>query len=214
MKKILIITMVILLQNGFCSNISRAANYNNDALVQKMGKDKDVVKFFKLALAKKLSEEILLAKEKNSEKISVEEKESFEKLCNKTIISLETVNNKYPEFNDLSINEKRDVIRAVGSLNFSEIVVCLGALYNVVKDVCGSITKIEAAVLGTCFAVSAAWDIAVVYFTGGIATPTLLPVVTAETTYCATIAKTAAYGTCIVSGIATIVVCLQNEAGD
>jgi hypothetical protein len=211
MKRILIFTMVMLLQNGFCSNISKAANYNNDELVQKMSKDKDVTKFFKLVLARRLSEDIAVENVKKGITISIEQKGEFEKLTNKTNIALEKIIDKYPELNTLPIDKKNEVMRAVASLSYFEVITCLGAP---IGGICGAISGVEKAVLATCLGIAAGADMIAAYFTAGGSSAVLLPVVTAETSYCASFAVGSSYAACFVTVLSSVIVCLQDEAGD
>ncbi|MCU0467614.1 MAG: hypothetical protein MUF58_03360 [Arcicella sp.] len=213
MKKILIFIIVMLLHNGFCSNISKAANYNNDELAQRMSKDKDVVKLFKLSIAKKISEEMSVENTKNGISTSAEDKVEFDKLCSRATIAWQTVITKYPEFNNLPINEKTDVIRAVAELRFGEIWSCLNS--HITSD-CGLVFTFawQQAAYWTCMGISAVADILFVVETAGIGATALAPLVTTQASSCYLFSTGVAATACGVSVITKTLNCLKAEAAD
>jgi hypothetical protein len=214
MKKIFTFILLLLcLQNGFCTNISGIIISNNDELAQKMSKDKDVIKLFKIAIAKKVSEEISIENTKNGISTSTEDKVEFDKLCSKASTLYQEVITKYPEFNDLSINEKNDVLKVVASLRFGEIWSCLNS--HITSD-CGVAFTFawQQAAYWTCMAISAVADILFVVETAGIGATALAPLITTQSSSCFLFSTGVAATACGVSVITKTLNCLKAEAAD
>lgn len=205
--------MVMLLQNGFCNDISSTMISNNDELAQTMSKDKDVIKLFKLSIAKKISEEMAVENTKNGINISAEDKVEFDKLCSRATIAWQKVITKYPEFNNLPMNEKTDVIRVVASLRFGEIWACLNS--HITSD-CGLVFTgaWQQGAYWTCMGISAVADILFVVETAGIGATALAPLVTTQASSCYLFSTGVAATACGVSVITKTLNCLKTEAAD
>ena len=241
MKKILYLTITVLLQIGVCNIIHGNTNITNSnsryhllsmsqafplqngisiehkELIEKLSKDKDFIKFYKYSIAGSLQKGLVENKIKNNVEVPNEDKLLLEEITNKSEGIYEKVLNKFPDFKSLDINEKVNVMREsfaiVASLSFNELSDCFSAYSNNLKT-CKILSKLESAVFLSCGILAFAADILVIVESAGSAASIVGTLVWSQISLCAQIAGGINFATCAKDLVGGLVNCIKAQAGD
>lgn len=221
MKKILTIIFVMCLHKGFSTNISNKFSNtfinNNNELVQKLTKDKDFIKFYKLSVAGSLQKFLIDESIKNDKEASIQDKMLLNNIKEKSQKLLDNIFYHFPDFMALDIIEKNNVLNKsfeiVAALTYVEITVCTTG-FVVSLAGCWTPTALEKGIFCGCMGIAFGADMVALWTTAGTAAAEVTALAGEEVKFCTIIAKNAATATCVVSSVASLVTCILTQGGD
>lgn len=222
MKKILIIIFMFCLQSGYSNNIenkvTNTVNSNSEELIQKLSKDQDFIKFYKLSVAGSLQTFVINESIKNNKGVvAIQDQMLLSNIKEKSQNILDKVFYNFPDFKALNVTEKNDVLKKsfeiVGKLTYVEVTVCVGA-FGVSVASCWSPSLLQKAIFCSCMGLAFGADMVILWETAGTAAAQVTALAGEEVKFCTTIASNATTAICLVSSVSTLVTCILTQAGD